>query len=95
MCYCFLLLHASVTFISGGCDTEPRILMDSIRSPGKLLELYQESTWTPSGLHQDFSQGSNHYTLPKNPAVLQVYSCWTPDGVHQDGDFSRTPDPIH
>jgi hypothetical protein len=24
--------------------------MESIRSPGKLLELYQESTWSPSGV---------------------------------------------
>jgi hypothetical protein len=27
-------------------DTEPRFLMDSIRSPGKLLKLYQESIRT-------------------------------------------------
>src|SRR6202789_3487866 len=35
----------------GGSYTEPRILMDSIRSPGKVLELDQESTWSPSGVH--------------------------------------------
>src|ERR1700734_3430273 len=81
----------------GGSYTEPRILMDSIWSPGKLLELCQESTWSPSGVHQESPwspSASSHCALPKNPAGLQVYSCWTPDGVHQDGDFSRTPDPI-
>ena len=80
-----------------GSYTEPRILMESIRSPGKLLELDQESTWSPSGVHQESPwspSASSHCALPKNPAGLQVYSCWTPDGVHQDGDFSRTPDPI-
>ena len=38
-----------------GHDTEPRILMESIRSPGKLLILYQESSWSPSGVHQESS----------------------------------------
>src|ERR1700735_3185394 len=83
--------------IKRGSYTEPRILMESIRSPGKLLELDQESTWSPSGVHQESPwspSASSHCALPKNPAGLQVYSCWTPDGVHQDGDFSRTPDPI-
>src|SRR6202044_3152797 len=37
----------------GGSYTEPRILMESIRSPGKVLELDQESTWSPSGVHQE------------------------------------------
>src|SRR5882762_8661072 len=79
--------------------------MDSIRSPGRLLKLHQESTWSPSGVHLesirsppgvhlDLSQGSNHCALPRNPARLQVYSSWTPDGVHQDGDYTRTPDPV-
>ena len=40
---------------SGGHDTEPRILMDSIGSPGKLLKMYQESCWSPSGVHQESS----------------------------------------
>src|SRR5882762_85635 len=34
-----------------GSYTEPRILMDSIRSPGRLLKLHQESTWSASGVH--------------------------------------------
>src|SRR5258705_12275736 len=36
-----------------GRYTEPRSQMDSTRSPGKLLKLYQESTWSPSGVHQE------------------------------------------
>ena len=30
-----------------------RLLVDYTRSPDKLLELYQESTWSQSGVHQE------------------------------------------
>src|ERR1700692_1184299 len=86
--------HSLQDTMGRGSYTEPRILMDSIRSPGRLLKLHQESTWSPPGVHLDLSQGSNHCALPRNPARLQVYSSWTPDGVHQDGDYTRTPDPV-
>jgi hypothetical protein len=43
------ILQILYRFYKRGCDTEPRIQMDSIRSPGKLLELCLESTWSPSG----------------------------------------------
>src|ERR1700683_1542675 len=71
----------SYCLIRRGHDTEPRILMDSIRSPGKLLKLYQESCWSPSGVHQEsswspsgLSQCSSWCKLSKNPGGLQIDS---------------------
>src|ERR1700683_277714 len=60
-----------------GSYTEPRILMDSIWSPGKHLEVCQESTWSPSGVHQESPwspSASSHCALPKNPARLLMES---------------------
>src|ERR1700685_856882 len=71
-CCCFLVTH-----YVGGSYTEPHILMDSIRSPGKLLELCQESTWSPSGVHQESPwspSASSYCALPKNPARLLMES---------------------
>src|SRR5882762_7314477 len=49
--HCNLLFFITKQASFGGSYTEPRILMDSIRSPGRLLKLHQESTWSPSGVH--------------------------------------------
>src|SRR5882762_8649438 len=70
--------------VQRGSYTEPQILMDSIRSPGKLLILYLES---PSGVHLESTWTSlkwSNCVLLKNPARLQVYSTWSPDRVHKE-----------
>ena len=73
--------------------TEPRILMDSIRSPGKLQGQFLEFTWSLHGVHVDLSLGTDTYSL-YTPYILLIYSSWTPDGLHQDAYFSRTPDSL-
>ena len=73
--------------------------MDSISSPGKLLELYQESTWSPSGVHQE--------SIWRIPGVYQdslmvhngCYLKIGPDGLQEDSygllmDSKWTPDTV-
>ena len=86
----------SVSFLRGHCRdgyTEPRILMDSIRSPGTLQGQFLEFTWSLHGVHVDLSLGTDTYSL-YTPYILLIYSSWTPDGLHQDGYFPRTPDSL-
>src|SRR6202051_1482153 len=69
----------------GGSYTEPQILMDSIRSPGKLLILYH-CIWSLPGPLLRWS----NCVLLKNPARLQVYSRYTPLGVLMESTRSDT-----
>jgi hypothetical protein len=57
-----------------GSYTEPWILMDSIRSPGRLQELYQESTNPPSGVHLESIRTSLKVAATMNATQLHVYS---------------------
>src|SRR5882762_5946686 len=49
--------------------------MDSIRSPGRLLKLHQESTWSASGVHLE---------CIRSPPGVHQESTWSPPGVHLD-----------
>ena len=55
--------------------------MESIRSPGKLLELDQESTWTPSGLHQDSIKTSLKVATIIHYQRIPLDSRYTPVGL--------------
>src|SRR5882762_569776 len=88
-------LNYSIDIFSnkGGSCTEPRILMDSIRSPGKLLILYLESTWSPPGVHLESTWTPlkwSNCVLLKNPAGLHIYSRYTPLGVLMESTRSDT-----
>src|SRR5882762_3360873 len=49
--------------------------MDSIRSPGRLLKLHQESTWSASGVHLE---------CIRSPPGVHLESIRSPPGVHLD-----------
>src|SRR6266481_1097244 len=49
--YCTSPRKCCTSCLFQGSYTEPQILMDSIRSPGKLLIQYLEFIWSPSGVH--------------------------------------------
>ena len=74
--------------------TKPRILVDSIRSPNKLLELSMESFRSPSGVHMDSMWTSpNIATITWSPSLL-LGSRYPPSRILMESKCSRTPDSV-
>src|SRR5882762_10599520 len=82
--------------------------MDSIRSPGKLLILYLESTWSPSGVHLESTWSPPGPLLSGaivccsrilldsmyTPGILHLESRWSPQGVVLFQDSWKNPSTV-
>src|ERR1700683_3520704 len=71
--------HHNAFITSRGRDTEPRILMDSIRSPNKLHGLFLESTWSPSGVYLESIRTSLKVAATVHYQRILLDSRYTPD----------------